>query len=94
MKGSFPFSLFLPPLMQTNLATLKFQRFLSKTGWLTASDFCYFICLSHHLIKERVMKQSALVLFILAILWGCENTKGQNRHDPDHHENIMQNNRE
>jgi hypothetical protein len=32
MKGSFPFSLFLPPLMQTNFATLKFQRFLSKTG--------------------------------------------------------------
>ncbi len=40
------------------------------------------------------MKQSTLMLFILVILWGCENTKGQNRHDPNHHENIMQNNRE
>lgn len=40
------------------------------------------------------MKQSTLILFILVILWGCENTKGQNRHDPNHHEKIIQNDRE
>jgi hypothetical protein len=40
------------------------------------------------------MKLSTLMLFILAMLWGCENTKGQYRHDPNHHENGMQNNRE
>ncbi len=40
------------------------------------------------------MKQSTLMLLILVILLGCENTKGQNRHDPNHHEKSMQNNRE
>ncbi|WP_202053422.1 hypothetical protein [Candidatus Methylomicrobium oryzae] len=40
------------------------------------------------------MKSSMLMLFMLAWLDGCENTKGQNRHDPNHHEQSVQKNRE
>ncbi|MDO8828208.1 hypothetical protein [Methylophaga sp.] len=41
-----------------------------------------------------MMKPAALMLLILMILWGCENTKGQNRHDPNHHEKSGQINRD
>jgi len=51
---------------------------------------CYFIYLDLHLIKEWAMKQSILMLLMLAFLWGCENTKGQNRHDPNHHDKTIQ----
>lgn len=34
------------------------------------------------------MKQSILMLFFLLFLYGCENTKGQYRHDPNHHDKI------
>jgi PBP1b-binding outer membrane lipoprotein LpoB len=40
------------------------------------------------------MKSSMLILFILVFLGGCENTKGQNRHDPNHHEKPAQNERD
>jgi PBP1b-binding outer membrane lipoprotein LpoB len=40
------------------------------------------------------MKSSALLLFLLVLLSGCENTKGQDRHDPNHHNKVMQNSRE
>lgn len=34
------------------------------------------------------MKPS-IILLTLVFLWGCEgNTKGQNRHDPNHHESM------
>jgi hypothetical protein len=36
------------------------------------------------------MKSSMLMLVMLVILGGCENTKGQNRHDPNHHDNMVQ----
>jgi hypothetical protein len=39
------------------------------------------------------MKRPMLILFMLALLAGCENTKGQNRHDPNHHEQSAQKNR-
>ena len=32
------------------------------------------------------MKLSALMLLLLAVVCGCENTKGQNRHKPNHHQ--------
>ncbi|MGJ0483879.1 MAG: hypothetical protein ACR65R_05010 [Methylomicrobium sp.] len=41
-----------------------------------------------------MMKASILILFILGFLAGCENTKGQNRHDPNHHEKTLQKQRE
>ncbi len=40
------------------------------------------------------MKSSILLFFMLALLAGCENTKGQNRHDPNHHEQSVQKDRE
>lgn len=37
------------------------------------------------------MKRSILMLLMLAFLSGCgENTKGQNRHDPNHHDKMIQ----
>jgi PBP1b-binding outer membrane lipoprotein LpoB len=39
------------------------------------------------------MKSIISILFILVFLGGCENTKGQNRHDPNHHEKTVQNDR-
>lgn len=58
------------------------------------AEICYFIRLGQSLMKERTMKTSALLLFLLVCLSGCENTKGQDRHDPNHHDKVMQNNRE
>jgi hypothetical protein len=53
-----------------------------------------FYPLGQPLIKEGVMKSSALLLFLMVLLSGCENTKGQDRHDPNHHDKVMQNSRE
>ena len=39
------------------------------------------------------MKRAILMLFMLIFLCGCENTKGQNRHDPNHHEKTVQKSR-
>lgn len=35
------------------------------------------------------MKRSILMLFVLLSVWGCENNKGQYRHDPNHHDKIL-----
>jgi len=40
------------------------------------------------------MKAFILMLLILVLLGGCENTKGQNRHDPNHHDKTVQKQRE
>lgn len=40
------------------------------------------------------MKSSILILFIMGFLAACENTKGQNRHDPNHHEKTVRHDRD
>lgn len=34
------------------------------------------------------MKTAIPMLLILLLIYGCENNKGQYRHDPDHHDKI------
>ena len=40
------------------------------------------------------MKQTVLMLCMLLLLPGCHDNPGQYRHDPNHHEKAMQNNRD
>jgi len=73
---------------------IRIRSFLDKIFLLSGSIICYVIRLGQSLMKERTMKTSALLLFLLIFLSGCENTKGQDRHDPNHHDKVMQNSRE
>lgn len=34
------------------------------------------------------MKPVIAILFLLLFVYGCENNKGQYRHDPNHHDKI------
>jgi hypothetical protein len=73
---------------------IRIKSSLDKIFLVVVIGICYFIRLSQPLIKEGVMKSSALLLFLLVLLSGCENTKGQDRHDPNHHDKVSQNDRE
>ena len=38
-----------------------------------------------------IMKESMLVFILIIFLLGCENNKGQYRHDTSHHKKAQQN---
>ncbi|MGR9115526.1 MAG: membrane lipoprotein lipid attachment site-containing protein [Gammaproteobacteria bacterium] len=40
------------------------------------------------------MKQSIFIFYLVVLLSGCHDNPGQYRHDPNHHEKMMQNNRD
>ena len=42
------------------------------------------------MIEVEKMKESMLILIVLTFIFGCENNKGQYRHDTKHHKQTQQ----